>query len=424
MSDKITCGRCNKPMEYNVPRLGINGGLLHSETHSFSCAEPDRIATLEANVAAARQEAAANDEEVLRLTAANARLQAAYTQARTDYCVAVAQLAERAAEVARLRGALRKIADGSYTGGSFIALTALTTDQLAPDLKGKDTDMEASHDIRVERDALFQEKASLRADRDVHLAALKRCEGAFNALIWHPENAMPIASELLKVVKVALGEDLSAPDALHHQRPLSDEDYKVLHTIIAPTDQPAPDAPRPRIVCLCGSTRFKDAFDEANYQETMAGHIVLSVGFYMHATGNKHGEQIGATPDQKVRLDELHKRKIDLADEILVLNVGGYIGDSTRSEIDYAERHGKPVRWLEPVATKPAPDARDVGEEDYGSLVDKPIVHPKVLIAELVGAASSSCRRGKPDVPCDYIVDSNDRCAPCFARAALAKWGK
>ena len=104
---------------------------------------------------------------------------------------------------------------------------------------------------------------------------------------------------------------------------------------------------RPKVVCLCGSTRFKDAFDEANYRETMAGRIVLSVGFFMHATGNRHGECIGATPKQKVALNVLHKRKIDLADEIFVLNINGYIGESTRSEIEYAEAHGKPVRYLE-----------------------------------------------------------------------------
>lgn len=111
---------------------------------------------------------------------------------------------------------------------------------------------------------------------------------------------------------------------------------------------PAAPAPkRPRIVCLCGSTRFKDAFDEANYQETMAGRIVLSVGFYMHASGNRHGESVGATPEQKKALDELHLRKIDLSDEVLVLNVGGYIGESTGREIEYASVTGKPIRYLE-----------------------------------------------------------------------------
>lgn len=108
---------------------------------------------------------------------------------------------------------------------------------------------------------------------------------------------------------------------------------------------------RPRIVCLCGSTRFYTAFQEANYLETMAGRIVLSVGFYPHAQAEAHGEERGCTPEQKIALDELHKRKIDLADEVLVLNVSGYVGRSTWSEIDYARQHGKPVRWLEPEAT-------------------------------------------------------------------------
>ncbi|MCE1273866.1 MAG: hypothetical protein LWW75_04985 [Chlorobiales bacterium] len=79
----------------------------------------------------------------------------------------------------------------------------------------------------------------------------------------------------------------------------------------------------------------------------MDGKIVLSVGFFMHATGNRHGEHVGCTPEQKIALDELHKRKIDLADEVLILNVGGYIGDSTRSELEYAQRLGKTIRYLE-----------------------------------------------------------------------------
>ena len=103
----------------------------------------------------------------------------------------------------------------------------------------------------------------------------------------------------------------------------------------------------PKIVCLCGSTRFRDQFVEANYKETMAGNIVLSVGFYLHSPVG--GEQVGCNSEQKIKLDELHKRKIDLCDEVLVLNVGGYIGDSTRSEIQYAVERGKRVRYLEGV---------------------------------------------------------------------------
>jgi hypothetical protein len=108
-------------------------------------------------------------------------------------------------------------------------------------------------------------------------------------------------------------------------------------------------AERPKIVTLCGSTKFYRQFVEANYRETMGGKIVLSVGFYPHKAAEVHGEEIGITPKQKEELDALHKRKIDISDEILVLNVGGYIGESTRSEIEHARVKGKSIRWLEPV---------------------------------------------------------------------------
>lgn len=103
----------------------------------------------------------------------------------------------------------------------------------------------------------------------------------------------------------------------------------------------------PIIVCLCGSTRFYREFQRANYEETMAGRIVLSVGFFMHSADQAHSESLGCTPEQKLALDELHKRKIDLADEVLILNVRGYIGTSTRSELEYARSLGKRVRFLE-----------------------------------------------------------------------------
>lgn len=99
---------------------------------------------------------------------------------------------------------------------------------------------------------------------------------------------------------------------------------------------------KPRIVCLCGSTKFKQAFIEANFKETMAGRIVLSVGWFSHTDGNIYQP----TPEEKLALDELHKRKIDLCDEVYVLDVDGYIGDSTRSEIRYAHATGKPIRFL------------------------------------------------------------------------------
>lgn len=105
---------------------------------------------------------------------------------------------------------------------------------------------------------------------------------------------------------------------------------------------------RPEVVVLCGSTKFYEAFQEANYRLTMEGKIVLSVGFYPHAKAlHGHGEGVGHDSVEKIALDELHKRKIDMADRVLVLNVGGYIGSSTRSEIEYAERFEKPIDYLE-----------------------------------------------------------------------------
>lgn len=105
----------------------------------------------------------------------------------------------------------------------------------------------------------------------------------------------------------------------------------------------------PIIVCLCGSTRFYKDFLEQNYLETMAGKIVLSVGFYPHATAEMHGEGVGITPEQKEALDQLHLRKVEMADEVLVLNRDGYIGSSTARELAHARTLGKVVRFLDPV---------------------------------------------------------------------------
>jgi hypothetical protein len=104
---------------------------------------------------------------------------------------------------------------------------------------------------------------------------------------------------------------------------------------------------RPEIVCLCGSTRFYEAFQQANYEETMQGRIVLSVGFFGHTMTQIHGESVGCTPAQKEALDELHRHKIDLSTEVLILNVGGYIGESTKSELAYALACHKRVRFLD-----------------------------------------------------------------------------
>jgi hypothetical protein len=106
---------------------------------------------------------------------------------------------------------------------------------------------------------------------------------------------------------------------------------------------------RPRIVCLCGSTRLYKEFQEENFRLTMEGFIVLTVGFYPNAPRlalyGEHAGDVGVTPEQKEALDELHKRKIDLADWVYVIDVDGYIGSSTRSEINYALERRMPIRY-------------------------------------------------------------------------------
>ena len=96
------------------------------------------------------------------------------------------------------------------------------------------------------------------------------------------------------------------------------------------------------VITLCGSTRFKEQFLEAQKRLTLAGNIVISVGLFGHS-----GDDEVWTEGTKEMLDDMHKRKIDMADGIYVINVGGYIGQSTRSEIEDALSQGKPVEFLE-----------------------------------------------------------------------------
>ena len=106
---------------------------------------------------------------------------------------------------------------------------------------------------------------------------------------------------------------------------------------------------RYKVVTLCGSTRFKDEFMEAQKRLTLEGNIVISVGLFGHSGDNEVWENMdeGTLTKTKEMLDDMHKRKIDMADEVYVINVGGYIGESTRSEIEYAREHGKMIRYLE-----------------------------------------------------------------------------
>lgn len=104
----------------------------------------------------------------------------------------------------------------------------------------------------------------------------------------------------------------------------------------------------PKIVCLLGSTRFFPEFQKVNYQETMAGRIVLSIGFFPDVGAGEHGEHVGLSDGDKERVDQLHMRKVELADEVFIVNVDGYVGESTSREIRHALKLGRPMRWLEP----------------------------------------------------------------------------
>lgn len=94
------------------------------------------------------------------------------------------------------------------------------------------------------------------------------------------------------------------------------------------------------IITLCGSTKFKEDFERVNRKLTLAGNIVLSVGVFGHS-----GDEV--SDEEKVLLDRVHRQKIDMSDAIYVINKGGYIGQSTRSEIAYAIFCKKQVMYME-----------------------------------------------------------------------------
>ena len=104
-----------------------------------------------------------------------------------------------------------------------------------------------------------------------------------------------------------------------------------------------------KVITLCGSTRFKDEFLKVQKDLTLQGNIVISVRFFGHSGDSEVWENMdeGTLTKTKEMLDDMHKRKIDMADEIFVINVDGYIGESTKSEIEYAKSLGKKVNYLE-----------------------------------------------------------------------------
>jgi len=106
-----------------------------------------------------------------------------------------------------------------------------------------------------------------------------------------------------------------------------------------------------KVITLCGSTKFKDEFLRVQKELTLKGYIVLSVGLFGHSGDNEVWENMdeGTLTKTKEMLDDMHKRKIDMSDEIFVVNVNGYIGESTKSEIEYAIKNNKKVNYLEKI---------------------------------------------------------------------------
>lgn len=93
------------------------------------------------------------------------------------------------------------------------------------------------------------------------------------------------------------------------------------------------------VITLCGSTKFKNEFSNVNKWLTLQGNVVISIGLF----GQVDNEPI--SPEEIILLDDIHKAKIDLADEIFVINVDGYIGNSTKNEMEYADQKGKKIRF-------------------------------------------------------------------------------
>jgi hypothetical protein len=146
----------------------------------------------------------------------------------------------------------------------------------------------------------------------------------------------------MPLTTVALFGRALAPPYLHTFMPLYC--YTVIPLSLSCILNKTPMIGKYKIITLCGSTRFKDEFLVEQKRLTLEGNIVLSVGLFGHS-----GDEEVWSESTKEMLDDMHLRKIDLADEIFVINPGGYIGESTRREIKYARKNGKEVRYLEAI---------------------------------------------------------------------------
>jgi len=167
------------------------------------------------------------------------------------------------------------------------------------------------------------------------------------------------------------------------------------------------------IVCICGSTRFRQAWIWENARLTDSGCIVLAVGLWGHHNGGGNLNGVALTDERKAFLDDLHKRKVDLCDWVWVLDVGGYIGESTRSEIAYAEKLGKPIRYLsKEIQNYTEPDdplvamtkRAEAAEKRVAELTDKVANRKTALRGLLIGISIHNERMaGRTDIPIPRI---------------------
>ncbi len=97
------------------------------------------------------------------------------------------------------------------------------------------------------------------------------------------------------------------------------------------------------VITLCGSIKFKNEFMKVQEELTLDGNIVFIPNFFNNLKGEINKET-------KKMLDEMHRQKIDMSNEVYVINCGGYIGESTKSEIEYAKANGKMISYLEDIS--------------------------------------------------------------------------
>lgn len=170
----------------------------------------------------------------------------------------------------------------------------------------------------------------------------------------------------------------------------------------------------PKIVCLCGSSKHPDLHMRVMMEETLKGHIVIPMGLYGHADFPPGAKAATADSDEssqvKQMLDKMHFHKIDLADEIVVVRVDGYIGSSTSREIAYATERGREVRFYDVASDSPALDTIEAlraerdearAQRDNGNRAIERLTDENVRMARVVDAAKEF---RKIDMKCDEVI--------------------